>query len=210
MNDGIAWLALEDISWPGYCVTLARGVEPDELVRRLARDQAPVELGDHSAEDLSGFLARRDWDRGWDDSVAVRYGTDGDLSFAVAYGDWPGNMGPGYADGLSVQDDHVFQLYYETQNPKLPPPEFGYLQDGVYMCGFQMYMHTWSHEITGLRPDLLSDAVQAAGIPTEDNRDTAHVNSLAVVEKTFRLSLPRDQVLHQAIPAALVKGQTPT
>ncbi|MFF0450895.1 hypothetical protein ACFYT4_31710 [Streptomyces sp. NPDC004609] len=141
--------------------------------------------------------------------LAVRYGTDGDLSFAVAYGQWPGEMGPGYTDGLSVRDDHVFQLYYGTQNPKLPPPEFSYFHGGVYTCGFQMYMHTWSHEITGPRPDLLRDAVQAAGIPTEDNRNTAHAKSLTVVEKTFRLSLPRHKVLHQAIPAALIKGQTP-
>ncbi|MFC9510142.1 DUF6461 domain-containing protein [Streptomyces sp. NPDC057002] len=209
MNDGVAWLARENLTWLGYCVTLARGMEPEELVRRLSGDEAPEELGDHGAEELVGFLARRDRDRGRGDSVAVRYGTSGDLSFAVAYGQWPGSVGPGCTDGLSVRDDHVFQLSYETQNPKLPPPEFNYFRDGVHVCGFQMYMHTWSHEITGLRPELLSDAVQAVGIPDEDDRDAAHAKSLAVVEQAFRLTLPRDRLLHQAVPAALIKGQTP-
>jgi hypothetical protein len=209
MDDGVAWLARENLTWLGYCVTLARGVEPEELVRRLAGDEPPVELGDHSADELLGFLARRDRDRGRDDSVAVRYGTSADLSYAVAYGEWPGRMGPGYTDRLSVQGDHVFQLSYETQNPKLPPPEFSYFRDGAYVCGFQMYMHTWSHEITGPRPELLAEAVRAAGIPDEADRGAAHAKSLAVVEETFRLTLPREQVLHQAVPAALIKGQSP-
>ncbi|UOB13734.1 hypothetical protein MQE23_33820 [Streptomyces sp. HP-A2021] len=132
--------------------------------KELAGDEPPVELGDHSADELVGFLARRDRDRGRDDSVAVRYGTSADLSCAVAYGEWPGRMGP---------------------------------------------MHTWSHEITGPRPELLGEAVRAVGILDEDDRDAAHAKSLAVVEETFRLTLPREQVLHQAVPAALIKGQLP-
>ncbi|MGW0863649.1 DUF6461 domain-containing protein [Streptomyces sp. NPDC002611] len=209
MRDGLAWLAREDLTWLGYCVTLARGMEPGELVRRLSGDEPPEELGDRGAEELVDFLDRRDRDGGRDDGVAVRYGTSADLSFAVAYGEWPGRLGPGYTDGLSGQDDHVFQLYYETQNPKRPPPEFSYFRDGGYVCGFQMYMHTWSHEITGPHPELLSDAVRAAGVPDEEDRGSAHARSLAVVEQVFGLTLPRDQVLHRAVPAALIRGQTP-
>ncbi|MEU5978951.1 DUF6461 domain-containing protein [Streptomyces sp. NPDC047315] len=207
MNDGIGWLARADITWLGYCVTLAKGMEPVELVRRLAGGGVSEEIGDRGAEELTGLLARRDRDRGRDDGVAVRYGDSDGLSFAVAYGQWPGVVGPGYADGLAVRDgrdEHVFQLYCETQNPKLPPPEFAYFHDGVYACGFQMYMHTWSSEITGPCPELVSDAVRAAGIPQEEDRDAAHAKSLAVVEEAFGLSLPRQQVLHGELPTALI------
>ncbi|MBX7555335.1 hypothetical protein ABZX95_49145 [Streptomyces sp. NPDC004232] len=39
-------------------------------------------------------------------------------------------------------------------------------------------------------------------------RNGAHVFQLCS-EQVFQLSFPRDQVLHQAFPAALVKGQLP-
>ncbi|MFJ6573350.1 DUF6461 domain-containing protein [Streptomyces sp. NPDC091292] len=207
MSEGIGWIAREEIAWTGHCVTLARGLEPEELVRRLARSAPPVSLGTCTAYDLNTYLDRRERERGLDDSIAVRYGADGDLAFAVAYGHWPGEMNTGTLLGVSKGGAHVFRLYYETQNPKVPPPEFTYFHDGQYMCGFDMYMHTWSHEITGSRPDLISAAVQAAGIPGEDDRDTAHTKSLAVVEKQFNLTLPKERVLRGVLPAALINGQ---
>ncbi|MGW6399160.1 hypothetical protein [Streptomyces sp. NPDC055134] len=68
-------------------------------------------------------------------------------------------------------------------------------------------MHTWSHDITGSRPDLVGAALQAAGVADEDTRDTAHTKSLAVVEEQFQLTLPKEQVLHGKLPAALIRGQ---
>ncbi|WEH33394.1 DUF6461 domain-containing protein [Streptomyces sp. AM 4-1-1] len=207
MNDGIAWLAEGGTSGTGYCVTLARGLEPEELVRRLARDSAPVSLGQYTGYDLDTYLDQRERERRRSDSVAVRYGASGDLAFAVTDGYWPGEMPTGPLLGASKDDARVFRLYYESQNPKLPPPEFSYFHDGRYMCGFDMYMHTWSHEITGTSPELVQEAVLAAGIPDEPERDVAHAKSLDVVERTFRLSLPREQVLHGKLPSALIQGQ---
>ncbi|MGW0908563.1 hypothetical protein [Streptomyces sp. NPDC002853] len=44
MSEGLTWLANSDVTWAGYCVTLARGLEPDELVRRMARGE-PTSAG---------------------------------------------------------------------------------------------------------------------------------------------------------------------
>ncbi|WP_327323425.1 DUF6461 domain-containing protein [Streptomyces sp. NBC_01210] len=209
MNDGIGWIARDEIAWIGYCITLARGLEPEELVRRLATDSAPLPLGHYTGYDLNTYLDQREGERRQNDSIAVRYGASGDLAFAVADGYWPGEMNTGPLHGVSKDGAHVFRLYYESQNPKLPPPDFSYFHDGHYLCGFDMYMHTWSHEITGSRPDLVSAAVQAAGIPDENRRDVSHAKSLAVVEEQFSLTLPKEQVLHGALPAALIKGQVP-
>ncbi|WP_435215419.1 hypothetical protein [Streptomyces sp. bgisy034] len=49
-----------------------------------------------------------------------------------------------------------------------------------------MYIHTWSHEITGPGADLIRADLIAAGIPEERKRDTAHRASLAVLEQRFR------------------------
>ncbi|WP_329565778.1 DUF6461 domain-containing protein [Streptomyces sp. NBC_01361] len=207
MSDGIGWIAREEIAWTGYCITLARGLEPEELVRRLAGDTAPAPLGDCTGYDLDTQLTRRERELRRSDSIAARYGAVGDLAFAVADGYWPGEMNTGPLLAVSKGGAHVFRLYYESQNPKLPPPEFTYFHNGEYVCGFDMYMHTWSHDITGSRPDLVSAALQAAGVPDEDRRDTAHTKSLAVVEEQFQLTLPKEQVLHGTLPAALIRGQ---
>ncbi|MFF2852806.1 DUF6461 domain-containing protein [Streptomyces sp. NPDC058001] len=206
-DDGIAWIARTDLSWLGYCITVARGLPPEQLVTRLAGDQAPAPLGEHTAAEVEARLARRDRERGTSDSIAVRYGEAGGLAFAVAHGDnWPGRMGPGYTDGLSDGGADVFQLYWEKENPKLPPPVFTYFHDGQYMCGFDMFM-AWSLEISGPRPDLIRGDVETAGIPGETDRDTAHRKSLTVVEERFRLTLPKEPVLHGQLPAALIAGQ---
>ncbi|MFH8734289.1 MULTISPECIES: DUF6461 domain-containing protein [unclassified Streptomyces] len=58
MNDGIGWIAREEIAWTGYCITLARGLEPEELVRRLAGNTAPAPLGDCTGYDLDAQLTQ--------------------------------------------------------------------------------------------------------------------------------------------------------
>ncbi|WP_367038369.1 hypothetical protein [Streptomyces sp. Je 1-332] len=198
LSDGLTWLANSDVTWAGYCVTLARGLEPDEpdeLVRRLARDE-PGPLGEYTAETLEAHLERRDAPA----RTAVRYGSSEGLAFAVAYGDWPGYMGPGFTDGLSGEA-HVFQLYYESENPKVPPPSFSYFHQETYMCGFDLC--SFPH-VGGTAPDLLLRDVQAAGIEGEESRDAAHARSLSVLEERFGLSLPRGQILKGLLPAATV------
>ncbi|MET7541595.1 hypothetical protein [Streptomyces sp. NPDC005507] len=206
-EDGIAWIARADLSWLGHCVTLARGISPEQLVARLAGGHEPVSLGELTAAAVETHLMRRDQERGVGDSIAVRYGDAGGLAFAVAHGDnWPGRMGPGYTDGLSNDGADVFQLYWEKENPKLPPPVFAYFRDGRYMCGFHMCM-SWSQEITGPHPDLVRGDVGAAGIFSETDGDLAHSKSLSVVEQRFRLTLPKALVLQGKLPTALIAGQ---
>ncbi|QEU89889.1 hypothetical protein CP970_02155 [Streptomyces kanamyceticus] len=146
VSDGLTWLANSDVTWAGYCVTLARGLEPDELVRRLARGE-PGLLGEYTGGTLEDFLRRKDAPA----QTAVRYGSAEGLSFAVAYGDWPGCTGPGFTVGLS-KGTHIFQLYYESENPKAPPPSFSYFHQETYMCGFDLCSFP---DVGGTAPELI-------------------------------------------------------
>ncbi|MFJ8827042.1 hypothetical protein ACIREE_35395 [Streptomyces sp. NPDC102467] len=200
--DGIRWLADRCPTWSGYCIHLARGLTAAELVDRIARGSAPGQLGEYTAEGIEAYVSSRGRE-----TAAVRYGTHGDLAFTVAHGYWPGELGPGYSSDLSRNSgEEVFELYYETQNPKAPPPQFAFYRDGAYACGFHMYMHTWSHEITGPDAALIRTDIAAAGIHDETTRETAHRKSLAVVENRFTLTLPMERILHAPLPAALVYG----
>ncbi|MFC9614773.1 hypothetical protein [Streptomyces sp. NPDC056938] len=95
MSDGIGWIAREEIAWAGYCITLARGLEPGELVTRLARDTAPAPLGECTGYDLNTQLVDHERALHRSDSIAVRYGAVGDLAFAVAVGYCPGELNTG-------------------------------------------------------------------------------------------------------------------
>ncbi|MDI3384838.1 DUF6461 domain-containing protein [Streptomyces sp. B-S-A8] len=179
MSEGIAWIARADLSEFGYCVTLARGIGPEELVARLAHGHEVEALGQLTADDLEDRLETDD-----SESFAVRYGqTDGGLSFAVAHGAWPGEMGPGYTDGLSDGGAEVFQLYYEAENPKLPPPSFTYMRDGEHLCTFSMY----TREVQGESPEL-----EAAG------------KALTIAGERFGLTLPKETVLQGELPTAII------
>ncbi|WP_330358261.1 hypothetical protein [Streptomyces chartreusis] len=208
-SGGITWIADEDISWLGYCIKLARGLTGEELTARLAATGGPVPVEATTGPRAEELIDELDAERGDSASIAVRYGDHAGLGFAVAYGHWPSVLGPAYHDGASRNGAHVFELYYEKQNPKVPPPAFAYFHDDSYVCGFDMYMNTWSQEITGPGADLVRADIVAAGIPEEKERDTAHRASLAVLEQRFELALPRDLILDASLPTALVRGQQP-
>ncbi|MFJ5780312.1 hypothetical protein [Streptomyces sp. NPDC093094] len=202
-------MADEDISWLGHCIKPARGLSGEQLAARLAAGGGPVPVRATTGPQAEELVDRLDAERGDTDSIAVRHGDHAGLGFAVAYGHWPSVLGPAYHDGTSRDGVHVFEFYCEKQNPKAPPPVFAYFHDDHYVCGFDMYMHTWSQEITGPGADLVRADVVAAEIPEERKRDTAHRASLAVLERRFELALPRDLILGVSLPTALVRGQQP-
>ena len=208
-SGGITWIADADICWLGYYIKLARGLTGEQLAARLAAPGDPVPVQATTGTQAEALIDELDAQRGDADSIAVRYGDHAGLGFAIAYGHWPSVLGPAYHDGTSRDGAHVFELYYEKQNPKVPPPAFAYFHDDQHVCGFDMYMHTWSQEITGPGADLLRAEIDAAGIPQERERDTAHRASLAVLEQRFELTLPRDLILDTSLPTALVRGQQP-
>ncbi|UNO43464.1 hypothetical protein [Streptomyces sp. MST-110588] len=208
-SGGITWIADGDISWLGYYIKLARGLTGEQLAARLAATGGPVPVQATTGPQAEELIDRLDAERGDTDSIAVRYGDHAGLGFAIAYGHWPSVLGPAYHDGTSRDGVHVFELYYEKQNPKVPPPAFAYFHDDHYVCGFDMYMYTWSQEITGPGADIVRTDIIAAKIPQERKRDAAHRASLAVLEQRFELALPRDLILGAALPTALVRGQQP-
>ncbi|MER5494276.1 hypothetical protein [Streptomyces sp. NPDC002490] len=159
-------------------------------------------IGEYTAEGVEAYINSQSRE-----IAAVRYGTHGDLAFTVAHGYWPGELGPGYSDHLSRnKGEEVFVLYDETQNPKVPPPQFQFYRDGEYACGFHMYMYTWSREVTGPDAALVQADIEAAGIRNEAQRETAHLKSLTIIENRFDLALPMGQILHDLLPTALVHG----
>ncbi|MFD5557658.1 hypothetical protein ACFWIA_27930 [Streptomyces sp. NPDC127068] len=201
-TDGIKWLADKAPTWSGYCIHLTRGLDAVQLVKRIARGAAPVFIGEYTAEDIEAHLNSQGRE-----ITAVRYGTHGNLAFTVAHGYWPGELGPGYNNDLSRnKGEEVFMLYNDAQNSKAPPPQFELYRDGEYACGFHMYMHTWSHEITGPDSSLIQADIEAAGIHDEERRETAHLKSLAIIEKRFKLALPMGQILNESLSTALVHG----
>jgi hypothetical protein len=208
-SGGITWIADADISWLGYYIKLARGLTGEQLAARLAAPGGPVPVQATTGPQAEALIDGLDAERGDADSIAVRYGDHAGLGFALAYGHWPSVLGPAYHDGTSRDGAHVFELYYEKQNPKVPPPAFAYFHDDHYVCGFDMHMHTWSQEITGPGAGLIRAEIDAAGIPEQRERDTAHRASLAVLEQRFELALPRDLILDASLPTALVRGQRP-
>ncbi|CCK31872.1 hypothetical protein BN159_7493 [Streptomyces davaonensis JCM 4913] len=208
-SGGITWIADEDTSLLGYCIKLTQGLTGEQLAARLAGPGGPVPVQAATGPQAEALIDGLDAERGDADSIAVRYGDHTGLGFAIAYGHWPSVLGPAYHDGTSRNGAHVFELYYEKQNPKVPPPAFAYFHDDRYVCGFGMYMRTWSQEITGPGADVVRAEIVAAGIPEERERDTAHRASLAVLEQRFELALPRDLFLDASLPTALVRGRQP-
>ncbi|MFG2732377.1 hypothetical protein [Streptomyces canus] len=92
----------------------------EQLTARLATTGGPVPVQATTGPQAEALIDELDAARGETDSIAVRYGDHAGLGFAVAYGHWPSVLGPAYYDGTSRDGVHVFELYYEKQNPKVP------------------------------------------------------------------------------------------
>lgn len=205
MPSGVSWISMEQLTFSGYSITFARGISPEGLAERLAEDGGDaVLLGSFSGEELDDLLDDAD------ECAAVRYGKSGLWSYAVAYGGWPGEVGPTYGPGVSVsrQGVELVQLYSETENPKLPPAVFSYAVDGIGICMFDMAMREYGSRV-GTRPDLLDAQLSAAGVMDESDRDMAERGVLAVIEEYFGLDLPQEVILNERLPAMLIRGRLP-
>ncbi|GAA0273729.1 hypothetical protein GCM10010302_09220 [Streptomyces polychromogenes] len=214
-DTGIAWLAAPRwIPFGGYNVVMARGLTPDELVRRLAATaswEAPAVVhrapGEHTAEEVANPALFDD-----DSDVHLRYGAYAGLSFAVMYGPWWGEfetMGPVSAGGAEV-----FQVTFEEDNGKPVPPFFAYHRDGRLACSFNLHLDgSWGYDGVDGDPAVaarVTEAMGEAGLPVagrggytgEADEEQMRRTLLRLLGRLFDLSLPRERILRGSLATA--------
>ncbi|WP_406511388.1 hypothetical protein OG851_02905 [Streptomyces sp. NBC_00161] len=215
LASGISWLAAPRwIPFGGYNVIMARGLTPDALVERLSAAAfwgVPAVVnrahGEHTAEEIGDpdlFDA--------DEDVHLRYGEHSGLAFVVMYGPWWGefsDLGPVSEDGA-----HVFQVVFEEDNGKPVPPFFTYLHDGRTACSFNLHLDgSWGYDgvdgdpavaarVTGAIAEAGLPVTGRAGYPGEEGEEEMRRTLLGILGRLFDLSLPRERVLHEALPTA--------
>ncbi|MDT0612538.1 DUF6461 domain-containing protein [Streptomyces lancefieldiae] len=213
MIDEITWLAERQcVDASGHSVLMSRELTPEELVSRIAGDASPVRrtachLGELTGRQVNDVLDELyDWIH---DGLALRHGRDGDWSFAVCYGGWPGALeDPG---AVSRGGAHVFHLEYEEENGKPVPPQFAYYHDGRYRCGFNLHLdHSWGYDGVDGDPELsrrIETMLAAAGLPEEDPDDleAVHRASLDVLGQVFGLALPRQRIVEGTLDAVVLE-----
>ncbi|MEC3996735.1 DUF6461 domain-containing protein [Actinacidiphila sp. DG2A-62] len=197
--DGIQWLATEDHFDLGYWVLFAQGLEPAELVRRLA----PV-------TPVAGPVTRVDVDDVEDsaagDAVVVRAGSSAGWAFGIVEGG-PVGRAPDRGAGALSAGARAVELWRTVNGDT----GFAFAEDGRTVCRFEPGRE---HERAGSEPDRLLPALRAAGLvlpdgttPFEHGEDLpdALPRVLALAEAEFGLDLPRQAVLADALTAGLLE-----
>ncbi|MFI6526592.1 DUF6461 domain-containing protein [Streptomyces uncialis] len=213
MTDGTTWLAApQSIAFGGYHVVLARGLSPVELADRLAAtvlyeaEHIAVAVGEHTGGSLLELLDDTCGDLS--DSIGLRLGCAGDWTYAVAYGGWPGELGP--LAPVSRDGAHVCLLEYEEENGKPVPPQFEYFHDGRLLSAFNLYLDaSWGYQGVDGDPATavrLQALLTAAGLPDLDrDQREVHRTALGIIEEFFGLSLPKDPIVSGTLPAVLLE-----
>ncbi|MFD9371289.1 DUF6461 domain-containing protein [Streptomyces sp. NPDC060020] len=216
MTDGTTWLAEpRSIAFGGYHVVLARGLTQDELVCRLAKAvygsvRAAVAVGDHTTDSLLQLLEDTYGDLYAE--IGLRLGRAGDWTYAVAYGGWQGEFRP--LTEVSRDGADICLLEYEEENGKPVPPQFAYFRDGCLLSACNLHLDgSWGYE--GVEGDpatavRLQDLLTSAGLPDHERDDgEVHRIALGVIERFFGLSLPKDAIVHGALPAVVLESGFP-
>ncbi|MBD0689529.1 hypothetical protein [Streptomyces sp. CBMA123] len=212
MTDTLSWLAEpESIAFGGYSVVLARGLDPAELVARIAAEAVPRctarPLGPYTGEDL---IEEHELDlaSGTED-LALRHGQVGDLAYAVAYGYWQGELG--IPATVSRGGAEVYHVEYEEENGKPVPPNFSASWDGRPLCSFNLHLDSsWGFDGVDGDPETAAAVtadLAAAGLPDpEREKRDVHRTCLELLGRRFGLALPRAAVLDGELPAVLLEA----
>ncbi|MFG2480237.1 hypothetical protein [Streptomyces fagopyri] len=212
MTDGIAWLAApQSIAFGGYGVVLARGLDSEELVTRLtATVFGPTRttrgLGRLTNKELNDAVEDGPWAPY--PTIGLRHGKTGEWNFVVKYGGWQAEFGS--QPSVSRDGAHVFGLEFEEENGKPVPPQFSYLHDDRLMCAFNVHLdRSWGFDgVSGDREVAVGveEMLAAAGLPdTTVPRREVHRTTLEIIGRYSGLSLPRRQVLEDALPAVVLE-----
>ncbi|MEV5877421.1 hypothetical protein AB0L75_24980 [Streptomyces sp. NPDC052101] len=200
MSDGITWVAEENHPLPGgYCVILARGLGPEDLVHRLVPDEQPRPTGPRTQEAFEDELKELLRATGRHYPMAgVRYGSVGDLSFAIGRGQWELALGRHDTPVIWYGDVHTYELYYFTEHPNVPEPHFRYSHDGSVRLCFDIDTDEapYLFDVDGDDAALVAD-MDSAGEVTP---------AFELLEQRFGLTLPKELILTGELPAAIIKG----
>lgn len=211
MPDGLAWIA---DAWHGVSpsptdlyLTCARGLDPRQLAVRMA-DHRPVEFGP--------ALTREEASCKVDLSQVYcvgRIGRSGDWSFVVESGGSDGwALDPAVSLGAEV-------LILDPPSAD-PACHVRYLADGEVQLHFACGP---DYAPVGTRPDLLRPALEAAGFltphpasggPAGPGADLSAAErtrrALTAVGEHFQLSLPRQAIEHDRLPAVITRTSPPS
>lgn len=204
MSDGITWVAEEDELLPGgYCVILARNLTPEDLVRRLVPDTQPRLVGPRTQEAFEGELREQLRTAGRHYPMAgVRYGSVGDLAFAVGCGQWELALGRHDTPVIWYGDVHTYELYYFAEHPNVPEPHFRYSHNGSVQLSFDIDTDKapYLFDVDGDDAALVADMELAAEVTP----------AFALLEQRFGLTLPKELILTGELPAAVIKSPQQT
>ncbi|MGD1222745.1 MULTISPECIES: DUF6461 domain-containing protein [Streptomyces] len=187
--DGIAWIRE---TYDAYCVTFAKGLSAEELVRRMGGDPGRI-MPSLSAEDALELAG--------DKGPVARLGTSNGWAFALE---------PASAEGtdrrllrrVSEGTEAVMLL-----DSGMPPYWFVHARDGEIAADFEPGVE--AEQIGGSDPSFLVPAMQSAGMllpdGTADPEDwEPEQRILTVAERVFALDLPRTALEAGTLPAVLL------
>ena len=211
MTDGIAWLAEpQSIAYGGYSVVIAPDLESESLARRIAetahRPTRPRPIGELTGRQVQDLLEGLYGDVF--QGIALRHGELDEWSYVIKYGGWQGEFGTG-SRPVDRGGLHVYHLEYQEENSRPVPPYFAYRHDQNLMCEFNLYLDgSWAQGSPGGDPAVASavqERLTAAGLPDDDlDRGAVHRACLEVLERHFRLTLPRERILEDTLPTLLL------
>ncbi|MGW5498984.1 hypothetical protein [Streptomyces olivaceoviridis] len=196
MTDGLQWLE-DPIPLPGgYCAILARGIDPQTLVRRLFPDTEPRFVGLRTHEAFEADLLQLDRSKPVNTTVGVRYGSVGDLSFSIGYGAWHEVLGRFDTPEISHGGAHTYELYFMAEHPNVPPPHFRYNHNGVYEVMCDLNIDDWVGVV-----DVLGNNAELVSALEADKR-----RPMEILEQRFGLTLPKEDILTGTLPSAITRN----
>ncbi|MFH9663529.1 hypothetical protein ACH4NF_35250 [Streptomyces sp. NPDC017248] len=195
MTDGLQWLEYPVPLPGGYCTIFARGIDSEDLVRRLVPDTEPRFIGLRTHEAFEADLFQIDRSKPVNTTVGVRYGSVGDLFFCIGYGPWQETLSQFDTPEISHGGAHTYELYFMAEHPNVPPPHFRYNHDGVYEVMCDLNNDDWAGVV-----NVLGDNAELIAALEVDKR-----RPMEILEQRFGLTLPKEAILTGTLPAAIIK-----
>ncbi|MEV4257316.1 DUF6461 domain-containing protein [Spirillospora sp. NPDC049652] len=206
MADGLEWIA---DGWSGarsptctdFSITCARGIDPEELVGRVA-DRASLDM----LAALTADEASRMVDMARVYSVG-RFGRSGQWSFLVESG-----CAEGWFLPVAVSTGGAEVLVFDSQQDH-PPPRFSYYKDGAALVTCSLID---GDEMGGAQPALLLEAMHQTGLDPEamEEEDIAPTERLRrmlrMIGEHFDLALPEGEITQGALPGAVIRTSPPS